>query len=73
MIVSLLSVGILAFVVFIAFVCGRVHEPEISFKQFLKIAFLPTSVCEFLLPPCSLCWIARAVVLMFVAGSFIHG
>lgn len=73
MVLSLLSVGIGAFALFIIYMCATVHEPEISFFQFVKKTFLPMSVHEFLLPPCPLCWMARAAVLAFVAGSFIHG
>lgn len=71
--VSLLAVGIGAFAVFGIYICATLHEPGISFVQFVKKTFLPMSVHEFLLPPCPMCWFARAAVVAFVAGSFIHG
>lgn len=70
---ALLSGGIGAFAVYIIYQCAKLHEPGIGFTQFLKKTFLPTSVHEFLLPPCPLCWFARAAMVVFIAGSVIHG
>ncbi len=69
--ISILSAAVGSLVVFVIYTCAVMHVPSITFSQFIRETFLPTSVREFLLPPCPMCWALRIAVAAFAIDGFI--
>jgi disulfide bond formation protein DsbB len=56
------------FFIFVGVICGFNHSTESLGRVFRQI-FVPVTKSEFWLPPCPLCWLARASLVVFIGLS----
>lgn len=58
--------GMTALLTIAAFACGESHNVSLTIPQHIQETFAPKNWREFVLPPCPICWAARATALVAI-------